>query len=138
MKLETIRSTTKRYTDKVNAIAAQNKVAGNSSYRDIANNLMSGITTVNELIQESDDWQKFRKMYCGSLKSLKTYLSLIERFPDFAKNEFRLDVFDKKESHFPDIRNLSPDEAEKRGYRSPNNAYIALAKERLEPKAQAA
>ncbi len=107
----------------------KSKSIDKSNYLDIAGNLVSGLNmNANFLGEEGID----KRQWLTGLKNLKTYLKLIDKFPEFKAGELTTE-----EGFFPDIRKYvySKEGVEKQrkifGDQSTHNHYILLAKERL-------
>lgn len=136
MDIKTIEKTAQRYREKVEKIALEKEVIAGSSYRDITSGPITVISCTLQLIKAGKQtWEQCSDSYLTALDQIRTYLSLIERFPEFAEKETKQLVLKGEGAAFPDLRRLDPEQDGKiAGYTSPRQAYIGLSKKMLENK----
>ena len=72
-----------------------------SHFSHVANNAISGVLGNLELMEDDSGdflWEDRRSQFTSAIRTLRKYFGLIEKFPDFARDEAT-----KMGGHFPKI-----------------------------------
>lgn len=120
MKISTIKKVTEKYKRWVEYLAEEvnNKISNH--FMHIAPQPLSTMSGLEQLMELLGINKKDMHVYVESMRNLRTYLRLIEKFPDFKRGELMT-----KEGYFTDVNDVS--EAGKSGFVN----YITESKKRL-------
>jgi len=130
-KPETYQKVADRYMRKLNELVVINQY---SNFADISRNILSGVNGYLYFITQANEvTSNNRKRFLKSLKGLRTYYHLIDKFPDFRQGEFT------SGGAFPDLKEFAisvegSEQGRKIGIGGAQRYYVHLAKQRLEGK----
>jgi uncharacterized protein YlxP (DUF503 family) len=119
---------TERYWQKVRDLK-RDSTNGKSRFTHITNNILCAMIGDRDMVTGFDiSWNEVRKNYLGAMKKLRTYLDLIDKYPEFREAELKLE-----RGFFNDIPvAISEKNLAQIGYTgNANYYYIDEAKERL-------
>src|SRR5438105_2608287 len=91
-----------KYKKKVDEVRNGQNINGGSSFLDITGNLLTRPSLIAQISTEGKKFEGMREDFLTDLKDLKTYLSLLRKYPDFAKAEL-YGSKNKGENYFPDL-----------------------------------
>lgn len=120
MKISTIKRVTRKYKSWVEDLAKQADNGISNHFIDIAPQSLAAMSALEQLMGCMGINKEDMHVYIKSMRGLRTYLRLIEKFPDFKNGELMTE-----KGYFPDI--VSSGKAA--GRRSGN--YTSEAEKRL-------
>ena len=99
MKTETIKAISERYGKRKEDLEIMIGVdLDYNHFNHIANNLLAIITGTLGLLEMGKKWDDYRKDFVESIRLIKRYFRLIEKYPEFAREEAT-----KADGYFSDL-----------------------------------
>ena len=120
--IETLERIAEKYKVRINEL---NGSPGKSHFNHLIGNLYTLVCAAPVLSRDEPGWKDFKGVYRKSVKALKTYLNLLEKFPEFREAEF------KPEGYFPGIPSDFDDSLKAQGWMSGSHFYVHEANKRL-------
>ena len=133
LKVDRLRKAVNKAITKVNVVDADVK----SSFKDIAPNLVGMLRVINMGLRNRDT-EENRQYFREYFRALNDYMHMINTNEFVSSKERYGNVFlSPPECAFPQIRDLSEDDAVRLGYRGSKVAYVNLLKKTLGAKVSA-
>ena len=120
--IETLERIAEKYRIRISGL---NGSLGRSHFNHLIGSLYTIICAAPVLSSDEQGWEDFKGVYRKSVKTLKTYLNLMEKFPEFREAELR------PEGYFPEIQSVFDDSLKAQGWMSASHYYVHEANKRL-------